>query len=153
MTEHITTRRLLAAVLAAGGLMAAGCGGDMPLTAPTHGVVELDGTPLSSGTIRFIPKGGRSGHGIIQSDGTFSVSTFEDGDGALISTHNITVVSWKGSVVDPLHSESGAASMKSLIPSEFNTPHSSGLKCEIVEGENNLRVSLSSDRTGTIEVN
>ncbi len=153
MMDRITTRRLLAALLAAGGLMAAGCDGGTPLTAPTKGVVELDGMPLSSGTIRFIPKGGRSGHGIIQSDGTFSVSTFEDGDGALIGPNNISVVSWEGSGGDGLHGDPGAAPTKSLIPAEFNKPHSSGLKCEVVEGENNLRVRLSSDGTGTIDAN
>ncbi len=147
------SNRLFATFLAFNVLMAAGCGGETPLTAPTRGVVELDGTPLTHGKIRFIPKGGRSGYGIIQPDGTFSVSTFEDGDGALISTHNITVVSWEGSGGDGLHGDPGAAPTKSLIPAEFNKPHSSGLKCEILEGENNLRVRLSSDGTGTIDVN
>ena len=150
MVERKSSTLLHVALLAVSGLAAAGCDGGTPLTAPTQGVVELDGTPLTHGTIRFVPKGGRSGHGIIQSDGTFSVSTFGDGDGALIGANNISVVSWEGSTGETLDGGRYTAPTKSLIPSEFNRPHTSGLKYEVVDGENNLRVRLSSGGTGTV---
>lgn len=44
-------------------LLAAGCGGDVegPLRVPVSGTVNVDGQPLESGVIRFIPDGAAGG--------------------------------------------------------------------------------------------
>ena len=62
-TEFATASdpRALFAILLS--LLAAGCGGEVegPLRAPVSGTVNVDGRPLESGVIRFIPDGAAGG--------------------------------------------------------------------------------------------
>ena len=51
---------------------ALGCARDANL-ATVYGTVRLDGEPLASGTVRFVPVAGRAANGEIQPNGTFSL--------------------------------------------------------------------------------
>ena len=52
----------------------------------------MKGEKLSHGHVLFTPiGGGQYGVGEIQPDGSFVVSTFEKGDGAVVGDHNIQV--------------------------------------------------------------
>src|SRR5262245_16358306 len=72
-----------------------GCGGSdgkppEGLTVPVKGQVTYKGKPLTGGSIMFEPvDGGREAHGTIQPDGTFSLSTFRSGDGAVRGVHRV----------------------------------------------------------------
>jgi hypothetical protein len=55
------------------------------------GVVSLDGKPLESGSVLFMPTRGRAAIGIIQPDGTYSLTTYHDNDGAIVGSHTVTV--------------------------------------------------------------
>ena len=50
-------------------VFASGCQQDATV-ARVDGVVRLDGKPLTTGTVRFVPEAGRAATGEIQSDGT-----------------------------------------------------------------------------------
>lgn len=55
---------------------------EKPKLVPVSGKVLIDGKALSEGSIVFIPKQGRVSAGKINADGTFTLSTFQEGDGA-----------------------------------------------------------------------
>lgn len=76
-----------------------GCGGSPYEVAPVHGVVKLNDTVLPQGGIMFSPvaKGesinpGKAAVGTIQSDGTYTLTTFRDQDGAIVGEHWVTIV-------------------------------------------------------------
>ena len=77
-----------------------GCGSDpshyVGQTVPVKGKVTYKGKPLTEGQIIFEPDaGGREAHGSIQPDGTFELTTFTKGDGAVTGTHRVAVTSGK----------------------------------------------------------
>ena len=81
--------------LAACGLLLAGCGGQPLPTYPAGGkVVFPDGTPLTGGWVEFQPVQAAKpvgARGEIQPDGTFRLSTFAAGDGAVEGEHRALV--------------------------------------------------------------
>jgi hypothetical protein len=80
--------------IAAATCLLVGCSGGGP--APTFyvtGTVKLPNeTPLDGGRILFRPEGGKhSARGDIQADGTFELTTFKTGDGAVAGTHKVLI--------------------------------------------------------------
>ncbi|OAI57375.1 hypothetical protein AYO47_08140 [Planctomyces sp. SCGC AG-212-M04] len=78
-------------------LTASGCGGSERFSvAPVKGKVVCGGKPVAEGIVQFAPisaqpasgnkagKPGKSGAGEIKSDGTFEISTYSMGDGAVV---------------------------------------------------------------------
>jgi hypothetical protein len=74
-----------------------GCGSSEDFTvAPVKGKVLCQGKPVAEGLVQFAPVGtestssnkaarpGKSGAGMINPDGTFEISTYEMGDGAVV---------------------------------------------------------------------
>lgn len=80
----------------------AGCGGGQPFSvAPVSGTVRCNGTPLKEGLVVFVPVGkadgkaketGRSASGLIQPDGTYQLTTYDAGDGAIVGPHTVQVL-------------------------------------------------------------
>lgn len=59
---------------------------------PVKGKITHRGKPLTQGQISFEPMdAGREAFGKIQSDGTFVMSTFKEGDGAVKGVHRVSV--------------------------------------------------------------
>jgi hypothetical protein len=72
-------------------LVPSGCDSG-PEIASTRGTVSVKGAKLAHGHVLFTPiGGGQYGVGEIQPDGSFVVSTFEKGDGAVVGDHNVQV--------------------------------------------------------------
>lgn len=88
-------RCLLVAIFAA----AAGCGAEGEFsTAPTTGRVLCEGQPVPHVTVFFEPLQadksalvGKQGIGFAAADGTFTISTYADGDGAVVGRHRVRV--------------------------------------------------------------
>lgn len=66
--------------------------------APVTGTVSVDGQPLPDGQVMFAPratsgsaKAGKPALGNVRADGTFSLSTYSDGDGAVVGEHLVTL--------------------------------------------------------------
>lgn len=83
----------------------AGCSGNGIATYPVEGIVTLeDGTPLQTGTVEFNSlEHDLTASGSIQSGGTFSLTTFKDGDGAVSGDHDAVVVQLISTEDLPLH--------------------------------------------------
>jgi hypothetical protein len=73
-----------------------GCSDGRPTTFPAGGrVVFPDGSPLRGGNIEFAPKAGTgktSARAMIEDDGTFRLSTFANGDGALAGDYRVSLI-------------------------------------------------------------
>ncbi len=108
-----------------------GCGSKSSL-AQVHGKVELDGKPLASGTVLTAPIGGRGAKAIIH-NGEFALSTFGNGDGALIGTHQVAVMAYE----NPLAKGPEASMGKALVPQRYINPSTSELTIEVKAGEVN----------------
>ena len=91
------------ALLIATCLFAAACGGpDRPPTVKVSGKVTFDGaSPPAAGTIYFnpitvaegLPR--RPGSGEFDSEGNYSVTSFEQGDGLVPGTYAVKIECWK----------------------------------------------------------
>jgi hypothetical protein len=127
-----------------------GCGGANQLeTAPVSGRVTLDGKPLERGTVTFLPERGRVATGEIQTDGTFTLGTYSERDGAIVGRHRVAVV-----VVDQAAAEALAAAAPAsdtdiveadaplplATPAHYADPGNSGLTFEVKAGESNEAV-------------
>jgi hypothetical protein len=88
----------ISAVLAAG---LAGCAEKYKMeVAPVTGKVTCNGKPITEGYIIFTPivsgsadpaKSGKSAYATIKPDGTYSLTTYDEGDGALIGKHEVRI--------------------------------------------------------------
>lgn len=126
---------LLALLSIAGLCLVAGCGGDRLPVAPAEGKVLYNDTPLEFGSVTFQPKAGPPARGTIQSDGTFVLSTYGTGDGAIIGPHEVRITCFEsqrpGYEVDTSQEEAGVG--KPLIPRKYANPGESGLKADVKE--------------------
>lgn len=79
-------------LLGASCITFSGCGDGRPKRVPVSGQVLIDGKPLTWGFVRLLPENGRPATGEIGPDGRFTLTTFEDGDGAVLGTHDVIVL-------------------------------------------------------------
>jgi hypothetical protein len=87
---------------------------------PVKGKVTYKGQPLTKGVVEFEPRGsGRLATGKIGSDGTFVLSTFRDGDGAVAGHHRVSITG------------TGTKATKELVPVKYVSAMSSGLGAEV----------------------
>jgi hypothetical protein len=79
-------------------ILSIGCNRTSLDIAPVHGKVTVDGKPLAKAKIRFAPiaKGntdpGKPAWGEIQTDGTYRLTTYKTGDGAVVGEHWVTIL-------------------------------------------------------------
>jgi hypothetical protein len=131
-----------------------GCSDATLSTAPVRGVVEFDGSPLNQGDVVTLAHAGRMGRGVIQPDGSFQISTYheESGDGAILGPTRFGVIcDVSESQALNRYDRYWGGGQRSLIPESFNSPHTSGLAYEVSAGTNDIRITISSDGTGSVK--
>ena len=84
------------------GVTVAGCGPTYPERGVVRGVVTSGGKPVTQGYVRFLPEAGRAAVGEIAPDGSYQLTTFEPGDGALVGKHKVTIEAKKVLSSDPV---------------------------------------------------
>lgn len=126
-----------AAFLAAGVAVftVAGCHRG-PQMAQVTGKVVYNGQPLTFGTVAFQPPSGQPAVGDIQSDGTFALSTYRPGDGAVVGKHRVRVACYESQRPGTKPTGGEQALGKSLIPLNYTLFDQSGLTAEVQAGEN-----------------
>lgn len=134
-------------LLASASLMLfSGCFGQKGLeTAPASGIVTYNGKPLSFGRVSFRPEAGSPATGEIQSDGTFALSTYGNGDGAIVGTHQVSITSTEADAGTMAETAANTemAVPKSLIPKKYTSFATSELTAEVVaSGENKFTFEL-----------
>ena len=138
-------------------LVIAGCGGDGRIdVVPVSGKVTCEGQPVTSGALSFVPivaegETGKSAVASIGADGTFTVTTYDAGDGAAIGKYDVTYsppIAGEGEESD----DEEGASATPVVPLSTDHPCRFGgavsTPVEIVDGENNLTIELSGQRPG-----
>lgn len=75
-----------------------GCSkGDRPDIAKASGIVTLDGNPVEGATVTFEPvNGGRPCFGTTDPEGRFAITSYEEGDGAPVGEHFVSVIKISG---------------------------------------------------------
>lgn len=147
----------LIALLALSALV--GCSSQGPTTYPVSGKVLLDGQPLEGAAIMLKPvDGGSNAYGVGGADGSFDVTTYRQGDGAVPGKHQIIVTLEKIVQPDDLKTEpvagqeegfddelelavSNQAEVISLVPARYADFETSGLTVEV--GPENLPLLLN----------
>lgn len=139
---------LLVAFLAA---VPAGCGGgtDNPPTHQVSGVVLYNGEPLSNVGVTFYPSEGRSAAGKTDSQGKFSLTTFEPNDGAIAGEHKVAIVPGSGEAASKDSSElttddyaPPSPDAEAPFPKKYSTKETTDLTVRIPEDLQNGAVTL-----------
>ena len=131
-------------------LALSGCGPGRPATIPVSGSVTLDGQPVAAATVLFQPVSGVPGRAITAADGSFTLTTFTDGDGAIVGRHQVAVskLSLSGVAIDDAGVSgpgiAGEAKETWHTPKRYATPAESGLEVEVLEGMGPVTLELSS---------
>jgi hypothetical protein len=75
-----------------------GCNKSPYELAPVHGTITINGRPVTQGRVMFAPIAsgehrdvGKPAFGTLQPDGSFVLTTFVDGDGAVVGEHWVTI--------------------------------------------------------------
>lgn len=146
--------------LALAAVVFPGCGEGRPDTAPVSGRVLLNGEPVPDASVTFIPEGGRSANGVTDAQGQFQLTTFQEGDGAILGEHTVTVTPLAGDVPEEIPDDysytdsgqngsgknngSGQAGGPSPIPSRYADPATSNLTFTVeAGGKNEFDVELT----------
>ncbi|MFN3152573.1 carboxypeptidase-like regulatory domain-containing protein [Bremerella sp.] len=113
-----------------------GCSGNGGATEAVTGTVTFeDGSPVSGGTIIFADtKKNSSSVGYIQDDGTYTLGTFAETDGAPQGNYKVTIIG---------NSDYGKSSP---ISSKFANQDQTPLNAEVVDGANVLDFQVEKGR-------
>ena len=125
-------------------LLIVGCGGDKMPLGKIEGKVLFRGSPLEFGSVMFQPEKGPVAKGKIQPDGTFVLSTYSDGDGAVIG-HNAVQVrcfSSQSPNAPPPNPNTESTPGQSLIPEKYTRFDTSGLTAEVAERNEPIVLNL-----------
>ena len=98
-------------------------------TAPVSGKVTYRGKAVPTGTVMFVPGEGPAATGEIGSDGSYKLTTFSPGDGAVIGTHKVTITALQG--MGNVLPEQRSATPPPLVPAKYLSGETSGLVAEV----------------------
>ena len=125
---------------------AIGCGGgsDNPAVGTVSGKITHNGQSVTSGIVQFTPgqsggKGpaGKPASGNVGADGTFKLSTYGNGDGAVIGKHKVNYAPPVVSIDEKTHSENSkpvVGPYDGLVPSKADA--------EVNAGDNKVDIEL-----------
>jgi hypothetical protein len=126
----------------------AGCN-DQPPRYPVAGRVLIDGEPLSTGSIRFVPEQGRPATSMIHTDGTFALSQASltsdpTQRGIMAGKYRVAVSA--ANVIDE-----DADDVEWLAPSKYADFRTSEIAMEIDRPHDDLVVDLTWKEEGSLE--
>lgn len=129
-------RSILILLATAGTAHLVGCNAEETGLAPVRGTVTLNGKPVTHGHVFARPTDGRPAVGRIRSDGTYTLGTYTDSDGAKVGQHTVTLA--------PPRADEGSPPSDAVVPpARYNSPRTSGLQMVVPpEGLTNHRIEL-----------
>ena len=138
-------------------LAASGCSSG-PKFGKVSGKVSFRGQPVTTGTITFYPESGRPAIAQIGPDGTFTLTTNTNGDGAQVGNHKVTIHATKvgaGSIQQAKSIEDEqklvrtpdmilvAGTVEWLVPEKYSREETSTLTAIVQEGSNTINFDIS----------
>lgn len=143
MSKTLFTRSASLLMLAAIGLMSAGCGGgDGPPLTKVSGTVKLGGKPLPNATVTFEPASGkRPSYGVTDASGRYTLKFTQNSLGAVRDEHVVRISTWKAPT------ESGGtwrAGEPELVPAVYNdlARESANMKHKVTGGSATIDFDL-----------
>lgn len=131
-------------------LSVAGCGGGVeppPKTVKVHGTVTYKNSPVTKGKVTLQSTATKSGGeisrpavGTIGPDGTFTLSTFTAGDGALPGEYRVTVESFDQELT--MEEAYEGKTQTSLIPEKYSNIKTTELKATIPDQNEPYQLQL-----------
>lgn len=133
-----------------------GCGGDpnKPKLGRVSGTVTYNGEPVPKGIVTFVPTDsatGQSATGEIGPDGSYELTTFTQGDGAVLGNHLVLVQSMEmdpsiegGSM--PIPDAQGNLPIdppKYLVPAKYSSTSTTDLNVTVESGRNTHDLALT----------
>jgi hypothetical protein len=115
-------------------VLLAGCGDGRPRRVPVSGQVLIDGKPVTTGFVRLVPENDRVATGDIDSQGRFRLTKFDVGDGCVIGTHKVEVISFE--TLSPV-------AIRWLVPKEYRDASTSDVTATIDGPTDDLKIELS----------
>jgi hypothetical protein len=115
---------------------------ERPKTVPVHGKVTYNGQPVPKGTVTFQHDQGQAAVGEIKDDGTYQLTTFAQGDGALPGHHKVFIISNTADPTKMPGSSPGWTPPKDLIPKKYNSMQTSGLEATVSDGKTDINFEL-----------
>ncbi|MFO0976531.1 MAG: hypothetical protein U0996_09045 [Planctomycetaceae bacterium] len=99
-------------------VLTVGCSkGDRPTIAKASGIVTLDGNPVDGATVTFEPvNGGRPCFGTTDLEGRFAITSYEEGDGAPVGDHYVSVIKITGPGAAAPAAADSAMSLSDIAP-------------------------------------
>lgn len=129
---HIRAQHAFAILLVV--FLAANLGCDHgPAMMPVTGQVKYNGKPLEFGSIYFQPASGQPARGDIQSDGTFTLSTYRLNDGAVLGSHKVRISCYESQKPGTPKAAGEQTLGKLLIPQKYTLLDQSGLTAEVTK--------------------
>lgn len=144
--SHSGVWRWVAVMLTAGALGMTSCGSDGEPVYPVRGQVLYKGRPTEHAYVVFHPQGGSQEvqkirpYGSADSEGYFSLTSRESGDGAPAGEFKVTVV-WPGPArgMDPNNPDPELATAgPDRLLGRFANPETTTLRATVSSGSNNL---------------
>jgi hypothetical protein len=133
MRAIVSATWIMFTLLACGGCES-GDGPHVAPTVPVKGTVTFKGQPVTQGTITFEPEDiGREAHATIQPDGTFVLSTFKEGDGAVPGLHRVAIT---GSV-------GRGGKGQQPLPAKYRSAGSSNIAVEVSQEKTDYPIDLN----------
>ena len=116
-------------------------------TALARGVVLFDNQPVASAHVTFTPGRGRSASATTSADGSFVLTTYDVGDGAVVGEHLVAVTARDVGEENSPGAPGIARLGPSRVPERYGNTGTSGLKFEVKgDTENNFEIRLSSTK-------
>jgi hypothetical protein len=141
----VKTFHALARVALAGAVcVLAGCGSDQLKTAVVRGTVTYNGKAVPNGTISFIPASGPNATGEIQPDGSYTLTTYRQGDGAVLGKHTVVIVAMED--MSNRLPEQRNPLPPSIIPDKYTSQATSDLRAEVKDQVNTIDFALKDDK-------
>jgi hypothetical protein len=111
-----------------------GCGDGRPGRVPVSGKVVIDGEPLTSGSVVFVPEHGRQSIGNLDKDGHFVLSSYASNDGAVLGKHKIRILTLENL---------SETTLKYHAPKRYEDVQTSGLSEVITGPTDSVLISLT----------
>jgi hypothetical protein len=116
-------------------------------TAVVRGKVTYKGKPVPHGSVTFMPTGsGPSATGEIQSDGTYTLTTYSSGDGAILGSHKVMVVAMQD--MSGRLPEERTPLPPPIVPDRYTNPATTPLTAEVKDEENTIDLNLEGELGG-----
>jgi hypothetical protein len=137
-------QRFAFVVLAASVLPLASCGGGGKKTAVVRGTLTYNGKPVPNGTISFIPESGPTATGEIQSDGTYALTTYRKGDGAVLGKHKVIIVAMED--MSGKLPEARNPLPPPIVPVKYTSLATTDLRAEVKDQDNKIDFNLEDEK-------